>query len=178
MVERKKIHTRQMTIDSFERADGLWDLEAKLVDFKNYDFTKSDGSVRKAGDPVHDMNICLTVDDEGLIVDAKVSYDAAPYGAVCRSIEESYKGLIGLHLLKGFRHKVREKFSKTEGCTHMSELAVLIPTVFVQSLSSKRINDAVDSGRRPFQLEGCHAYSLDSPVVKEFYPQWYVPGTD
>ena len=167
-----------MTIDSYERDDGLWDLEAKLVDFKSYDFTKSDGSVRKAGEAVHDMNICLTVDQSGLIVDAKVHYDAAPYGAVCRSIEEAYKDFVGLHLLRGFRHKVREKFSKTKGCTHMSELSTLIPTVFVQGLSSKRINNAVDSGRRPFQLEGCHAYSLDSAVVKEFYPQWYVPGTD
>ena len=60
----------------------------------------------------------------------------------------------------------------------MSELSVLIPTVFVQGLSRKRIDSAVDSGRRPFQLEGCHAYSLNSPVVKEFYPQWYVPSTD
>ncbi len=178
MVKRKKIHTRQMTIDSYERDDGLWDLEATLVDYKHYDFTRSDGSVRKAGDPVHDMIICLTVDGEGLIKDANVSYAAAPYGGVCRAIEEAYKGLIGLHLLKGFRHKVREKFSRAKGCTHMSELAVLIPTVFVQSLSNKRINDAVDSGRRPFQLEGCHAYALDSPVVKQFYPQWYVPSTD
>ena len=178
MVRRKKIHTRQMAIESYERDDGLWDLEAKLVDFKSYDFTRSDGSVRKAGEAVHDMTICLTVEDSGLIVDANVHYDAAPYGDVCRSIEEAYKGFIGLHLLKGFRHKVREKFAKTQGCTHMSELSVLIPTVFVQSLSRKRINDAVDGGRRPFQLEGCHAYSLDSPVVKEFYPQWYVPSTD
>ncbi|SPY08630.1 MULTISPECIES: DUF2889 domain-containing protein [Oligella] len=178
MVERKKIHTRQMSIESYERSDGLWDIEAKLVDFKSYDFTKSDGSIKKAGDPVHDLNICLTVNDEGLIVDAGVSYAAAPYGDVCRAIEESYQRLIGLHLLKGFRHKVREQFAKTQGCTHMSELAVLIPTVFVQSLSRKRINDAVDSGRRPFQLEGCHAYALGSPVVKEFYPQWYVPTVD
>ena len=59
MVRRKKIHTRQMAIESYERDDGLWDLEAKLVDFKSYDFTRSDGSVRKAGEAVHDMTICL-----------------------------------------------------------------------------------------------------------------------
>ena len=56
----------------------------------------------------------------------------------------------------------------------MSELVILLPTVFVQSLSASRNRKEATSGKKPFQLEGCHALALTSPVVKEFYPDWYV----
>ncbi|WP_071058013.1 DUF2889 domain-containing protein [Pelistega sp. MC2] len=172
-VQRTPIHHRKIDIHSFLREDGLWDLEATLVDVKAYDFTKANNTVMKAGDAVHDMTICITVTEDGEVVAAKASYVAAPYAEVCFSIQEAYQQLVGLHLLKGFRQKVKERFAKTQGCTHMSELTILLPTVFVQSLSKKRNQRNEDLGKRPFQLEGCHALRLDSDAVKEFYPKWY-----
>lgn len=55
----------------------------------------------------------------------------------------------------------------------MSELVALLPTVFVQSLSKQRNQRDNHLGKRPFQLEGCHALQVDSEVVREFYPEWY-----
>ena len=171
---RKPIHTRRIVMDSFLREDGLWELEAQLVDVKAYDFPTKKGPVHRAGDPVHDMTIVLLVSPDGAIEDVQAKYDAAPYGAACMAIEEAYRGLIGLHLLRHFRAAVRERFGRIDGCTHMSELVVLLPTVFVQSLSAQRRAQSEKTGRKPFQLEGCHALALTSPVVKEFYPEWYV----
>ena len=152
----------------------MWELEATLLDVKAYDFPKRNGSIKVAGSPVHNMTICLLVAEDGEVRDARAHYDDAPYEQNCSAIEKAYKGLIGLHLLRNFRNAVKERFSRTSGCTHMSELVVLLPTVFVQSLSVSRNRKEAQSGKKPFQLEGCHALALTSPVVKEFYPEWYV----
>lgn len=152
----------------------MWELEATLLDVKAYDFPKRNGSIKVAGSPVHNMTICLLVSEDGEVRDARAHYDDAPYEQNCSAIEKAYKGLIGLHLLRNFRNVVKERFSRTSGCTHMSELVVLLPTVFVQSLSVSRNRKEAQSGKKPFQLEGCHALALTSPVVKEFYPEWYV----
>lgn len=173
-VARTPMHERKLQINSFVREDGLWDLEASLLDVKAYDFVKLSGKTHVAGTPVHDMLICVTVTEEGEIVEAKVKYGAAPYNDTCFAIESAYNALVGMHLLRGFRNAVRERFARVEGCTHMSELAVLLPTVFVQSLANRRNQKRTETqGKRPFQLEGCHALRLDSPAVKEFFPQWY-----
>lgn len=175
---RKPIHTRSITMNSFLREDGLWELEANLVDVKAYDFPTKQSGMHRAGDPVHDMTIVLLVTRDGAITDVQARYAAAPYGPACMAIEEAYRGLIGLHLLRQFRNAVRERFGRIDGCTHMSELVVLLPTVFVQSLSAQRREQAQQAGRKPFQLDGCHALALTSPTVREFYPEWYVEQRD
>lgn len=175
-VAREALHTRTVTVNSFAREDGLWDIEAELVDVKAYDFEKSDGSVHVAGDPIHHMHLRITIDEDFTITDAVVDYDAAPYGVNCSSIAVSYKDLIGLNLLRRFRHDVRERFSRVAGCTHMSELTHVLPTVAVQTMANRRRQhkSTADTGRRPFQLEGCHALRLTGPVVKHHYPTWYI----
>ncbi len=177
-VEREALHTRTVRVDAFSRADGQWDLEAELVDFKHYDFPlrNPEDGVRRAGDPVHHMRLRVTFDESFTITAAQASYEAAPYDRHCSAIEPEYEGLVGLNLLKGFRDAVKRRFSRTAGCTHMTELSYVLPTVAVQSLSGRRREheESGDENTRPFQLEGCHALRLDGPVVKEFYPRWYV----
>ncbi len=181
-VEREALHTRTVRVDAYARADGQWDLEAELIDFKHYDFpvkTNSEG-VRRAGDPIHHMYLRVTFDEQYDITAAQASYGAAPYDQNCRAIEAEYQGLVGMNLLKGFRDAVRRRFSRTAGCTHMTELSYVLPTVAIQSQSNRRrVQAGADQSQRPFQLEGCHALRLDGPVVKEFYPRWYVtPPTE
>ena len=90
------MHERKVQINSFLRDDGLWDLEATLLDVKAYDFVKLSGATHTAGTPVHDMLICVTATEEGEIVEAKVKYGAAPYNSTCFAIES---GIISLLLL-------------------------------------------------------------------------------
>ncbi|HLU78488.1 MAG TPA: DUF2889 domain-containing protein [Burkholderiaceae bacterium] len=176
-VEREALHTRSIRVDAFARADGQWDLEAELIDVKHYDFERSVG-VHKAGEPVHHMRLRVTFDESFTITAARAGYEAAPYGQYCMAIESAYQDLVGMNLLKGFRDTVKRRFGKVQGCTHMTELSYVLPTVAVQALSGKRREEreAAPEGeeKRPFQLEGCHALRLDGPVAKEFYPKWYV----
>ena len=60
-VERELLHTRRVRYEGYKRADGLWDIEAHLTDVKNHDYKLKTG-VRRAGQPIHDMWLRITVD--------------------------------------------------------------------------------------------------------------------
>jgi len=161
-------------LNAFARDDGQFDLEAQLVDVKAYDFQKSDGSTHPAGQPVHDMHLRITINDEFLITDAAAAYAAAPYPGQCSAIAPDYRALIGLNLLHRFRQGVKERFARTAGCTHMTELSYLLPTVALQSMVGRRRQaQAAGEGKRPFHLGGCHALRLDGPIVARLYPEWH-----
>lgn len=174
---RKPLHHRSIHVQSYEREDGLWDLEAELVDTKDYDFPLQSGNTHKAGDPVHHMWLRITIDEHYTIVAAEVSYEAAPYGALCGAIAPAYQRLVGLNLLHRFRHHVRERLGRTAGCTHVTELTQVLPTAAIQSMSGRRRAQPVSSSR-PFQIDGCHAWRADGPLVKAQYPQWHRPPSD
>ncbi|WP_459614550.1 DUF2889 domain-containing protein [Bordetella sp. 2513F-2] len=169
---RQPLHTRNIRVQSYERDDGLWDVEAELIDYKGYDFPRGDGEIFKAGQHIHHMHLRVTIDEAYTIVAAQAAYDAAPYGGHCTAIEEAYTGLVGMNLLKGFRARVKERFGRVQGCTHLTELSQVLPTAAVQTMANRRRqNPAPD--QRPFQLDGCHALRTDGPVVREHYPRWY-----
>lgn len=171
-VSRQPLHTRSIRVQSYGRDDGLWDLEAELIDVKAYDFLRHNGDIFQAGRPIHHMHLRITIDEAFNIVAAQAVYDAAPYEQQCSAIEASYAGLIGMNLLKGFRRQVKERFGHTAGCTHMTELSQVLPTAAVQTMANRRRQNS-NPGVRPFQLDGCHALRTDGPVVLEHYPKWY-----
>lgn len=179
-VAREPLHTRTIKVESFIREDGLWDLEAELVDLKAYDFPIRHGQIHKAGDPVHHMHLRITIDSDFTITDALAVYDAAPYGGNCSSIAGAYQQLVGLNLLKQFRQRVKERLARSAGCTHLSELAQVLPTAAVQTMAGRRRQSGESeihrTDKQPFHLDGCHALRLNGPVVQEFYPVWYRPN--
>lgn len=183
-VNREPLHTRTLEVKSYQRDDDLIDLEAVLLDVKAYDFLKH-GGLHKAGDPIHHMLLRVTIDDSFTVVHAEAAYEAAPYGEHCTCIAPSYQGLVGLNLLKDFKNKVKERFARLAGCTHLTELSYILPTAAVQSMSRRWREKAeaaeragvVAAPKRPFQLDGCHALDSRGPVALRFYPEWYVgPG--
>lgn len=176
---RKPLHNRIIRAHSFEREDGLWDIELELIDTKSYDFTKRSGWVQRAGQPFHHMHLRVTIDSNFVIVKAVASHDTVPYRDNCSAITPHYAELEGMHLLKGFRNQVKERFGRAAGCTHLTELTSVLPTVALQSMAARRRTEAEkeqERARRPFQIDGCFALRTDGPVVQEFYPQWFVPS--
>ena len=173
---REPLHTRSIRVDAYARPDGLWDLDAELIDVKAYDFTRDSGAVHKAGDPVHHMRLRVTFDAQFTITAAVAVYEAAPFNEHCSSIAPAYGDLVGMNLIKGFRRAVKERYARTAGCTHISELCSVLPTAAIQALAGNRREQSAlpnQGNRRPFELEGCHALRLDGPVTEKFYPMWY-----
>lgn len=173
-VARQPLHKRNISVEVFEREDGLWDLDAQLIDTKAYSFPLFEGGDHPAGQPVHHMLLRITIDDTYTIVDAGVDYDAAPY-KICSTIADSYKQLIGLNLLRGFRHSVRGRLAGRQGCTHVTELTNVLPTAAIQGIATRlnRVKATEDSEERPFHIDGCHALRADGDLVKTYYPKWY-----
>ncbi len=170
-VERELTHTRRVRFEGYRRADGLWDIEGHLTDVKNHDFTLQTG-VRRAGLPVHDMWVRLTIDTQLNVVAAVAVSDAVPYPGACETIAPQYAKLVGLNLMHGFRKKVKELLGDVRGCTHLTEMLGSFPTAAIQTFAGERRAQA-DDGRKPFQVDQCHALESGSETVRTMYPKWY-----
>jgi hypothetical protein len=169
---RQLKHTRSIRLEVYARDDGLWDIEAHLTDIKTRNIELASG-IRAAGEPLHDMLLTLTIDQSFNILEADSKSIATPYPGTCESINPAYRQLVGLNLLKGFRHAVRERLGGIQGCTHLTELAAVLPTAAVQGFAGEQV--AMHSAaEQPFQLNHCHALRTDGDAVREFYPRWYV----
>ena len=130
---RKPIHTRAIECKGYERDDGLWDIEAHLVDTKSYVHTRRTGdSVRQPGQPVHDMWIRLTIDLDMVIHDAEAHTDDGPY-PTCGNITPNFKTLIGVKIGPGWRLEVGQRLGRTKGCTHLVELLWPLATTAFQA---------------------------------------------
>ena len=173
-VERELRHTRRVRYEGYKRADGLWDIEAHLTDIKNHDFNLKTG-VRRAGLPVHEMWLRITIDKSLTILDASASSDTVPYPGGCESIAPAYRKLIGLNLARGFRKSVKELLGGTRGCTHMTEMLAGLPTAAIQTFAGE-LPEERDGGGKPFQLDQCHALETTTETVKKWYPKWYRGG--
>ena len=145
--QRERLHTRSIEVRGYRRADGLYDIEGHLTDVKSRDLTLTAG-IRKAGEPVHEMWLRITIDKRLNIVDAEVHTEAGPYPGSCELIAPDYKQLIGLSLLPGFTTKVREMFRGERGCTHITELIGSVATAAYQTLAGEAAKPAASSAAR------------------------------
>lgn len=172
---RRHLHTRIIKIDGYEREDGLFEIEGHLTDVKHFDVNAAHFS-RKAGDPVHDMKLRLTLDGEMKIVDAFAVTDGMPYLGECNKITPDYRAkLIGQKIAAGFRVFLAGLFGKLKGCAHMTELLGSMAPAAIQAMYGQSRAKVIDPDKKPFQLDGCHALDTRGPVVAKFYPRWYQP---
>ena len=172
--ERQLVHRRDISIEVHARPDGLFEADARITDVRPDDTRLSEG-VRAAGEPIHDMLLRVVVDRRMNIVDAGAETLSMPYPGRCDDHGDAYRRLIGLNLLRGFRHEVKARLGGVAACTHLTELTQNLPTAVVQAYAGSVIDmrgDA-DGASRPFQIDGCHALRADGPVVRVHHPRWY-----
>jgi len=170
-VERTRMHVRSVELGGYKRVDGLWDIEARLIDRKDHNYPISSKTIAR-GEAVHDMSVRVTIDAKMNVLDALACTDAAPYDGMCGSIAPDYSKLVGLNLFNGFRKAVRDLFGATQGCSHISEQLMFLPTAALQTFASDVLDNAA-SEFKPFQLDRCHALDSKSEAVRRYYPRWY-----
>ena len=173
---RRHQHTRTITCEGFARDDGLWDIEARILDTKTYGVDEPFRGRREPGMPVHDMQLRLTLDREMVVRDIEVTTNEAPYD-VCPSVAPNYKALVGAKVGAGWRKAVTEAVGRTKGCTHLTELLMPAATVAFQTMGSwpkpESGSPAVDAAKKPYFVDGCKAWASDGPVVKKLMPLHY-----
>ncbi|MBI3150181.1 MAG: DUF2889 domain-containing protein [Betaproteobacteria bacterium] len=170
-VARTPRHRRSVCFDGFRRADGLWDIEGRLLDTKHHDYELSSG-LRRIGEPVHELYLRVTIDDQFVVREIEACSDAVPYPGGCDTVAPAYRQLIGASLLKGFRRQVETLVGGVLGCSHLTELLLYVPTAAIQTFAGEvRDNDHGDA--KPFQLDHCRALETSSETVRRYYPKWY-----
>lgn len=178
---REHLHTRTIECRAYHREDDLWDIEARLLDVKTYDFTTDVRGEIKAGTPVHDIWLRLTLDKNYLIQDVEASTELAPF-PTCGGIAPNYKQLVGLRIGPGWRRGVKKVVAGTEGCTHLTEMLSTIATVAFQAIGTGRrirreMTEEQKAARmeaaRKFLLNSCHAWASDGEAVKRMMPDAY-----
>lgn len=178
--DRQHRHGRRIDVQVYARPDGLWEVDATITDIKARDW-KLAGGVLPAGTPLHDMLLRLVVDTDMQVVAAGAESRWTPYPGECDAYGDAYAALVGLNLRRGFRRAVQERLGGVRGCTHITELAQLLPTAVIQAFVGE-VSDARSrnpaSEQPPFQLDRCHALRRDGEVVRLHYPKWHHRAAD
>ena len=118
---RRLMHRRSIECTGYLRDDGLWEVEAWLLDTKPFVQRDRFRGELQPGDPVHDIGLRLAVDDSLIVREAQTIMRATPY-PTCIDVEPILQRLVGERIGKGWREIVRRKIGRLETCTHLSEL--------------------------------------------------------
>ena len=169
-VSRQRLHQRSITYEGYRRDDGLFDIDAHLVDAKDHDYELVTGT-RPAREAVHDMWVRVTIDRSFVIHAIEVRTVGMPYPGACDRIEPAYGKLVGANLVQGFRKRLHDDMGGTRGCTHVTELLGSLPTAAVQTLAGLRRENEGDT--KPFQLDRCHALETTTDTVRRYYRKWH-----
>jgi hypothetical protein len=171
-VERELVHTRTIESWGYRRSDGLWDVEAHLRDQKTYDQKNDWRGEILAGEPVHDMWVRLTLDDDLIVRDIETSSDQTPF-ALCGEVAPIFVDLKGEAIGPGWSRTVRKKVGGVRGCTHLVELLGRVANTAFQMIFPLRGTFPSRGNKQPLVLNTCHGWSEKSPVVKKRFPEWY-----
>lgn len=175
-VARTPQHIRQVNYRSYEREDGLWDIEGELLDTKAIDLPRpSGGGIRKAGEPIHHMLIRVTVNTELVVQAIEASMEAHPLHN-CPGALDAMQRMVGSCMAKGWRKSIDSNLAGVTGCTHMRELLQNMATAAFQSIVSAFSSTPEQP---PAYLGRCTGWDFDGPSVAQYYPKfagWIIPN--
>jgi hypothetical protein len=171
---RKQLHTRNIHCLGFERSDGLWDIEATLVDTKKNRYTNHERGEVHPGEPIHKMTLKVTLDIDLVIRDIQVLMAYTPY-QLCKSASDTMGNLVGLKIEAGWMKEARQRVIRTESCTHVMELLGPISSTAYQTMHwaiEERENARPGRGD-PMILDQCKTLARDSAIVKVMWPEFH-----
>jgi len=175
---RRKLHTRTIVCEGFERDDGLFDIEARIVDAKSFDFDHLLRGPIPAGSPIHDMQLRLTIDRDKTVRDIAVYTHTAPYAA-CTTVSDVFRKLIGANLARSWRRAVNEAVGGVDSCTHLRELLMPVATVAFQTTTDQtailEARQASEAGVpvKPHFVDKCKGWAADGEAVRQLLPAFY-----
>jgi hypothetical protein len=172
---REELHFRNIEMRGYRRADGLYEIEGRVVDRKPFDFTPpSGGRLIPANHAIHDMGVRLVIDDDMLVHDAIAFTAASPY-PVCPEAGASLAAVRGLRIVAGWSSEVKRLLGGSRSCTHLMELLIPLGTAAFQSLVSVRRArpEVLRASGRPAKIDSCYAYGSQRELVRQHWPQFY-----
>lgn len=172
----KKIQTRSIEVNSYEKADKKLVIEGELKDRHLNPYQLATGEKRPAGF-VHHFRIRLLLDIPSFkIEEINVQMLKVPHQE-CLEIADSLAPVKGLRITGGFALKLRELAGNAKGCSHLTVLLNAMVSAAFQGIAAYHLQKP--SGLRfmaeemlSFLLNSCWAWREDSPVIQEYQKQW------
>lgn len=173
-VAREPLHRRRIELDFYRRADGLYEVEGRLLDTKCHAFRRQLADVdTPPGTPLHDITVRLVVDEAQVVQQAAATMATTPFG-ICRGAEQTLPALVGLQIGAGWNKRVRALLVGAASCTHIVELLGPMATTVQQGLAPQRLalfNDPVQGeALRRGRVDSCFAYAAEREVVAALWP--------
>lgn len=172
---RREIHHRDIDMRAYAREDGLYDVEARLVDTKTFAFERlGNPEPIPPGQSLHDIKVRLTVDEDYVVRAIEASSDVTPY-SVCREAEATLQVLVGERIARGWSALVKERLRGAASCTHLMEMLIPLATTAMQGIRGLKPKHArrTGPGDVPAQIDSCYAYGSEREVVQRLWPQHY-----
>lgn len=172
-VKRTLIHTRKIKCRGYLREDELWDIEAHLTDVKTQTFKGIERGDIIAGEPIHEMLFRLTMDDQLVIHKAETETLKSPF-TICPDINDNYHLLEGKQIAPGWNAMVKNLFSGTKGCTHLTELLSVMATTAFQTIfpyknaQSRHKND--EQRLSNYLKNSCYGFDTKGKIVSQHWP--------
>jgi len=172
-VAREDLHERTITLRGYRREDGLFDVEGHLTDRKPYELTVEERGRLAPGEPIHDMWMRMTINEDMIIVACEAVTDNGPF-RICPDAAPNFASLAGLSIKAGFLKAASERIGGVHGCTHLREMLQQMGTVAFQSLYAVRMARPAQAPTKPPPIiNSCYAYASDGEPVRRRWPQFY-----
>lgn len=172
-VRRRLQHRRKVECRGFLREDGLWDIEARMLDLKADTVELPLRGDVPAGEPIHDLGLRVTLDQQMLIHEVEAFIDDSPFPQ-CPAITSAFKKLEGTRIGPGWQRQCRDRVGGALGCTHLNELLQPIATTAIQTMWPNSDIDVMRLGA-DLMVNSCHSWAQNSDVIKTLLPDRYKP---
>jgi len=170
-VPRTPLHNRTIDCEGYRREDGLWEIDGHLIDTKRYVFSNAWRGDIPPGEPLHEMWIRLTVDDDMIVRAIECATDNGPHPA-CGAILPNFQRLVGEKIGPSWNKRIRTLLGGIEGCTHHIELLGRMASVALQTsmpiLARERGTLARPDGSAVHPLiNSCHVWREGGDYARE-----------
>ncbi|MBB5497556.1 DUF2889 domain-containing protein [Paraburkholderia sp. MM5384-R2] len=176
-VQRREIHRRSINMTVYARDDGLYDIEAHLVDTKPFAFPLlARSEPLPAGAPLHDLSLRVTVNEHYVVKSIEASADATPFD-LCTEAESALSPLIGERIAAGWSSMIKQRLQSSSCCTHLRELLIPIGTAAIQGINGLRREGqvSVDASQTNVKIDSCYAFARDREVIRLYWPGDFKP---
>ena len=177
--ERERVHTRRIVCEAYRRRDGLWEIEATVIDEKGEDMPFRSRPRVRPGETLHHIAIVVLIDDDAVIHVVATRMGTVPW-TECPQSQAAYRRLVGLKVGSGFMREARERVGGVEGCTHLTDLLVQIGNTYTQAIWPTRITRQFAAEPDPRKwtdtravafVGGCAAWRRDGDTLRQEYPE-------
>jgi hypothetical protein len=170
---RRELHRRQVDSRFYERSDGLYEVEASLVDTKSEPFLGLLATAPIApGDALHDIVVTLMLDEAMVVLQARLEMRSTPFKR-CGGVVDTMAPLRGLQIGTGWNRQVRERLGGSASCAHVVELLSQMATTAYQGLSARRMPRMHLPESEPLRrarVDSCYAFAANGEVVGALWP--------